>query len=318
MFGSQILEVAIGLVFVYLLLSLICTSANELISSWSKKRGQLLRKGIENLLSDPTKPKLAQEFYEHPLIKALYQEGRDPSHIPPRTFALALLDIISPAGSNGPKGVEGFRDAVTTAFEKDSWLRRAVLPLMDEAGEEIAKFRENIERWYDDAMARVTGWYKRTMQLWTVGLAVIITIGLNVDTIEIANNLWRSPTLRASLIAAAQKMIKEAPPVVSGGGPSTQETVKQPTVPVAPQKEGQTPAKSSAIQSPPAPVLQPETQRSPQDTSTTSPTPTPQSGTQTAPQGTGIQTSSSGAKPEAAQIGAIVKQIEQLDQLPIG
>jgi hypothetical protein len=191
---------------------------------------------------------------------------------------------------------------------------------MDEAGEEITKLRENIERWYDDAMARVTGWYKRTTQLWTVGLAVIITIGLNVDTIEIANNLWRSPTLRASLIAASEKMLKEAPPIVGGGRPSTPETVKQAPVPVAPQREGQPPAKSSTTPPPStSPTQQPVTQVSPEGASTIKPSPpTAQGGMQTTPQGIGTQTSSSGAKSEVEQIGEIVKQIQQLDQLPIG
>ena len=34
MFGSEVIEVVIGLVFVYLLLSLIVTAVTELISGW--------------------------------------------------------------------------------------------------------------------------------------------------------------------------------------------------------------------------------------------------------------------------------------------
>ena len=95
MFNSGILDVAIGVVFVYLLLSLIVTAANELIAAVFKMRGRVLWQGICNLL--PTgagKENMARQVYQHPLIKGLSQSTR-PSYIPSRTFALALLDVVS-------------------------------------------------------------------------------------------------------------------------------------------------------------------------------------------------------------------------------
>ena len=41
----QTLEVAIGLVFVYLMLSLVCTAANELLSQWFNSRATTLKIG---------------------------------------------------------------------------------------------------------------------------------------------------------------------------------------------------------------------------------------------------------------------------------
>jgi hypothetical protein len=49
MFGSDVLEVAIGLIFVYLLLSVICSAINETIEVWLKKRGADLERGIREL-----------------------------------------------------------------------------------------------------------------------------------------------------------------------------------------------------------------------------------------------------------------------------
>jgi hypothetical protein len=51
--GSPILEVAIGLLLIYWLLSVICSSINELISSFLKWRAKDLEQGIRNLLCDP-------------------------------------------------------------------------------------------------------------------------------------------------------------------------------------------------------------------------------------------------------------------------
>lgn len=95
MFGSAILDVAIGMVFIYLLLSLIVTSLSELVAAVLKWRSKNLEKGIRHLLSDHEGGGLSQAISTHPLIKSLKRSDRLPSYIPSRTFALALLDIIS-------------------------------------------------------------------------------------------------------------------------------------------------------------------------------------------------------------------------------
>ena len=71
MFGSQILEVAMGMIFVYLLLSLMCSALSELIEGVLKRRAKYLEEGIRNLLNDPG---TATKLYQHPLIKALYKD----------------------------------------------------------------------------------------------------------------------------------------------------------------------------------------------------------------------------------------------------
>ena len=51
MFNSTILDVAIGMIFVYLLLSLICSAAHEMIEYWLKKRASDLERGVRELLT---------------------------------------------------------------------------------------------------------------------------------------------------------------------------------------------------------------------------------------------------------------------------
>ena len=52
MFGSTILDIAIGMAFVYLLLSLVCSAANEIIEAILKGRAKHLEAGIRNLLGN--------------------------------------------------------------------------------------------------------------------------------------------------------------------------------------------------------------------------------------------------------------------------
>ena len=45
-------------------------------------------------------------------------------------------------------------------------------------------------------MDRLSGWYKRFVQVILLGLAILVTIGFNVSTIHVAQELWRQPTLQ--------------------------------------------------------------------------------------------------------------------------
>ena len=73
MFGSQVIDVAIGMVFVYLLLSLVCSAANELIETVMKNRAAKLEEGIRSLLNDDG---LANQLYNHTLVSGLYTKTK--------------------------------------------------------------------------------------------------------------------------------------------------------------------------------------------------------------------------------------------------
>ncbi len=75
MFNSNILDVAVGLVFVFLLLSLISSAANELIETFLRQRAAFLEKGIKELVGGAgTQASLdfVRKIYDHGLVNALY------------------------------------------------------------------------------------------------------------------------------------------------------------------------------------------------------------------------------------------------------
>ena len=114
MFNSEILDVAIGVIFVYLLLSLMCSAANEIIELWLKNRAADLERGLRELLKDEAGTGLVKSLYSHHLVNALFKgeynqalyrgwsgwvkrllgRGQLPSYIPARNFALALMDLV--------------------------------------------------------------------------------------------------------------------------------------------------------------------------------------------------------------------------------
>jgi len=78
MFGSEILEVAIGIIFVYLLVSVICSAIREGIEAFLKTRSAYLEHGIRELLHDADGRGLAESFFRHPLIYGLYLDDYRP------------------------------------------------------------------------------------------------------------------------------------------------------------------------------------------------------------------------------------------------
>lgn len=105
-----ILDVAIGLLFVYLLFSLIVTAARELCvaftkSSWDK-RAELLQEGIGEMFGDKNAANgFSREFYKHPLISALSPKGNKalPNYIPRETFVSTILNLIADPKATGPR-----------------------------------------------------------------------------------------------------------------------------------------------------------------------------------------------------------------------
>ena len=110
MLGSTILEVAIGIIFVYVLVAIICTAIREGIEAKLKTRAAYLERGIREMLDDPDAAGIARRFFDHPLIYSLFPDrytpkplpkrirvfanGRGlPSYIPSRNFSLALMDL---------------------------------------------------------------------------------------------------------------------------------------------------------------------------------------------------------------------------------
>ncbi len=104
---EALVETAIGLFFVFMLMSLLCSQLVEWIAGFRGWRAKDLEKTIRSMLSDPSaKARLDQEalvladqLYAHPLIASLAQPGGKPSYIPAGKFTLALFDVVMTAGT---------------------------------------------------------------------------------------------------------------------------------------------------------------------------------------------------------------------------
>ena len=208
--GSTALDVAIGLVFVFLVVSLVCSAFSEGVESIFKNRAKDLERGIRELLTD-TAP-LAKSstdyvalFYDHPLISSLFKSDyatakkkwQLPSYIPAPSFALAVIDIIG--ASQMP-----LRTAAVDFAPKNPKLSKALVALIDAAGTDADRARLNIETWFNSSMDRVSGWYKHRAQIIIALSGLTLSAAANVDSIAIVRMLSTDSGVREALVAQAK------------------------------------------------------------------------------------------------------------------
>ena len=215
MVGLNSLDVALGLIFVFLVISLIVMAINEWIAQLVALRSTTLKEGIQQLLSDDSQD-LAAKLYAHPLIKSLAQDGRfdrligrtaAPSYISSHLFSAALLDLVAGTGTEGrTRTVAEIRTAVDNLPAGPA--KENLLAVLHEVDDQSVTARKAIETWFDEAMDRVSGQYKRRIQIVTIALGFLITVLANADSFALTDHLVRNPATLAAIVALAQETAK--------------------------------------------------------------------------------------------------------------
>lgn len=233
------MDVAISLIMMYLVLSLIVTVVNEALATGADLRASNLRDAIDSLIDSAT---LKNDFYAHGLINSVNEAvdsdasrlanglsaicrwliraprntGPHVSYLSGQTFAQALL-----ASVDTTKDLPTYADiksAVQTLPDTD--IRDALLAHMSLAEGDLQKLRNNVAAWFDSAMDRVSGLYKRHLKQISFVVGVIVVLMANADTVKVTRVLWHDPELRAGMVEAANKLIA-SPPQLSGAGADT-------------------------------------------------------------------------------------------------
>ncbi|WP_343696861.1 hypothetical protein [Flavobacterium sp.] len=278
MINSPVLDTAIGLIFIFLIYSLLATSINEAIATLFSLRARTLKRGIiEGMLSDcknnqwvwkstlesigsffkelgfliigykpKKKNRLGDKFYDHPIIKNYGSSDRFsiPSYIPKENFSTILIEILDEYWDKHKNNIAAYlkENNITDVVdlenlpqitkisylvkylqktekpkddckEEDMHIDKEILKILElylnKSYQNIETFTAQLEKWYDDTMNRVSGWYKRQTQfiLFFLGLAIAITF--NVDIIDIAGKLSTDKDARDKLVEISIKSAEE-------------------------------------------------------------------------------------------------------------
>lgn len=255
MFGSAILDVAIGLFLMYLLLSMIATVVQEAIANLLNLRSANLYKGLTALLEDDAFPGLVEDLYKHPLvfrfIDGEYKRSRwlfglvtrdnGPSYIPSDTFIAALVDTLrhrvlketEPLGFNA---LMASSRRVADALPQGPLKTNLMLLVGDETAAaapagvegaaatglahglaEVRQVRKRLEQWFDESMDRVAGVYRRLSQVIAIAIGIIAAVALNADSIHVAVRLWQDAPLRSAIADSAAPLLETLAAEKAGG-----------------------------------------------------------------------------------------------------
>jgi hypothetical protein len=200
MLGSTVLEVAIGLTFCFGTVALIVTTLQEALASVFRMRANTLLAGVKSMLNDPYFAGLARAVYAHPLVNP-HTDGSamderslrtKPSYIEPAHFAIALVDSLWKT----PGDFMQLRSAIEEI--PDPQLRAALLGMVSRA-RDLQQFQDMLAGWFDNAMARMSGAYKRSQLLISLLISLLLAIMFNIDSIHLFRTLWQQPGLAAHL-----------------------------------------------------------------------------------------------------------------------
>jgi len=197
----KLLEVGIGMAMVYLLLSMLVTGVVELWAALWDKRAKVLANGLQAMLGA-----MANAIYEHGLVKGLKIGSGPPSYIPSGTFSRALLDLVAP-GAKTPDDVLKAIDAGATPL--DAKLKEALRALVNSAAGKMEKLRKEVETWFDAAMDRVSGTYRRSTQWGLIIASGLVAASINVDSIRMANTLLNDDALREASVKMVETTIND-------------------------------------------------------------------------------------------------------------
>ena len=188
-----------------------------------KTRGNMLgvnavNKGTTASIGDSAEQTLAKRMWAG--AKNWYRGSdpieRPPSYIPSHQLAKAVIDIVNTRSFSAKETGElivGCTEGACQEFKDlkekingmpDSQLKAALNALCNESCESITDLEKKLSNWFDNGMDRISGWYRRRVQMWSILIAAIVVIGFNVDCLEMATKLYKDAGLRSTLTVHAQ------------------------------------------------------------------------------------------------------------------
>lgn len=229
------MDVAIGLVFIYLLYSLLATIIQEIVATYFSLRAVNLEKAISRMLEDGSGNKnIVKAFYNHPIIKFLGENERNkkkPAYLKADTFSKVMIDLLkgnsdaalTPGADIRPliqqaidKGMIAWNtpvgkdaSAISAKIEKETVLY--LRSIWADSQGDVDRFRKYLENWFNETMDRASGWYKKRTQRILFFIGFVMAAFFNVNTIDIVKKLEKDPELRTELVTEADAFTKAHP-----------------------------------------------------------------------------------------------------------
>lgn len=223
MTGLGFLDLVIGIIFIYFLLSIVVSILLEIRSKSLSLRADNLEAWLKDTFE---KEGLAEKLLDHDLIKTLVKKGRKPAYIPDQNFVDALFDIVNQENGNA---ITYTAEGIKEAFEKSQLLpndlKRNILQQLSEAEtkahnyikakkdeviDELLEVKDGVGQWFDNCMVRVGGTYRNMQQKWLLLFSFTVVFLFNADTITLSKYLYNNKDVRDALVEQASRSTQDS------------------------------------------------------------------------------------------------------------
>lgn len=250
MFSNPIVNVALGLVLMYLMLSLFCTVINEFIATLTNLRSRYLKSAINWLLEDED---LKRAFHANGLVQSIQPRlgmlrklfqgalkrrtrasaapGAAPakpapagsnwqaSYIDGKTFVAALFSTL--ASLKQPLEPNALKAAALARTKMGGVLGDVLSAEIDAAGADVEKLKDSLARWFDKSMDQISGVYKRRLKWISLAVGIVVAFVLNANSITVAQQLWQNAELQQRVATLAAASAANPPPGIRASGETT-------------------------------------------------------------------------------------------------
>lgn len=238
MFDSVVLNVVIGLIFIYLLYSLLATVLSEIIATYLALRARNLKEAVNRMLTDEQHANffrrlwdsflimknpsegITKDFYDHPEIKFLGSSGvfPNPSVFKAISFSKTLLNLLF---GDEPLTREHIDERLREILAKtegapklDKDTAKYINSLWMDSYGDVVKFKLHLEGWFDRTMEQATEWYKRKIQVVLLLLGFLMAWIFNADTFVIVHKLSHDTEARNKLVEMASAYVQNNKTVI--------------------------------------------------------------------------------------------------------
>ena len=251
MFGSAIIDFALSICFIFFLMSIVASTIMEAFNAVIHGRNNSLKKQILAFVG----PKLYVAIRDNPAIRGLaprpgpvakmkgyvhHKKGSGtlvhdqmPTYIPSDVFALTLLAAIQQQAVDAntpPSDVSSLRTTAatyaSTVTDGNSNGAKNVSELINTLSLQaptMPALLDAIAKWFDGAMSRLSGQYKRGTQMWLFVVGFGIAVVWNANALRMADQLWNSTSARVVAQSAATAVAGIRPDATKGVPPSQKE-----------------------------------------------------------------------------------------------
>lgn len=224
---SGIIDLAVGLILIFLVFSLAVSGINEAITRALALRARTLWRELSRLMdgapgaidkdqrprrdvTPSAASRLVDQLYATPFIKQLERRTATSrsrlASIPSPSAARSVLHVLNPAG-----GTAIVPEELTKAIAAlpASELKTHLEALAAEMGGDLVQLRKGIEDWFNARMEHLSAIYKRNAKWILAVMAVAIVVFFNVDAVNAAQRLYRDANLRGALAESAATVVAD-------------------------------------------------------------------------------------------------------------